>query len=100
MYFISVAYLDERRLTGIFKILIFLADGGKGKYLVVAANAGVPAHDNMRLKHRAFANLNVAFYVTKWADPNSGANLCTFLDHSAWMNDCSFVNHRSNPCFS
>jgi hypothetical protein len=44
---VSVAYLDERGLTVIFEVLIFLSDGGKGKDFVVATNASVPAHDNM-----------------------------------------------------
>jgi hypothetical protein len=91
---IAIAHLYDRRLSGVFQVLVVFSDRGKRVDCVVSADAGVPAYDNVRLKDGPFANLDVTAYTAIGTNANASPDEGAFFNNCGRVDDSRFVDHK------
>lgn len=87
---IVIADFECRRLTDVFQILCFPADGCKREKLVIFSEGGSAFEHNMRVKHAIVTERHVRANDTEWADMNVLSEL------GLGGNDGGRMNHFSN----
>src|SRR5690606_9456316 len=92
---VTIADFQTGRLTSIFKILVYFADGSELIDLVIAANSRMTIHDNVRFQYCTLTNFDMGSNNTKWANMDVSTNNGTDFHNGGRMNKGGFINHVS-----
>lgn len=85
---VVIAYFQSCRLTDVFEILGFPADGSEGEKLVAFPKAGVALQDDMRVQHAIIAEDHTG------TDDGVGADVDVSAELGLGGNDGGGVDHR------